>query len=185
MEPVSGEVHVHPVPRLVFQMGDGGGLDEVSLKSPVELAVFVTIREFIEVALVDLVLGHTFLSQHPGILRHSLHEFHISFRFWKKRSRIRLFIEETEQLVFLHRHDLLDAFAALVECVDVLFHGSPRNVHQARDGLRSFPCGIAPQYLFDSWHTDFVIRHNVFRAAIYCGTRSLQVCPMEKAIARQ
>ena len=106
-------------------MGDGGGLDEVGLEGPVELAVFVTVREFIEVALVDLVLGHAFLSKHPGILRHSFHEFHISVRLGKERSRIRLFVEETEQLVFFHSHDLLDALSALVECVDVLFHGRP------------------------------------------------------------
>ena len=123
VQTIPGKINVHSVPRLVFQVSDRGRLNKVGLEDSVELAVFVAFREFLQIKQIDLVLGHAFLPQHPGIFRHPFHGFQISVRLRKGWSSVRLFIEETEQIGFFHCQDFLDALAALVEGVDVLFHG--------------------------------------------------------------
>ena len=66
------------------------------------------------------------------------------------KGRVRLLVEEAEQIGLVHRQDLLEGLAALVEGGDVLLHGVPRDVHQARDGSRSVSCHVTAQNLFDS-----------------------------------
>lgn len=39
------------------------------------------------------------------------------------KGKVRLLVEEAEQIGFVHRQDLLDGLAALVEGGDVLLHG--------------------------------------------------------------
>ena len=125
VQPVSGEVHVHPVSGLVFQVGDRGGLDEIHLQITEELALHVSVGMLLPIPLEDHGFRDALLPQHPGILRHLVHEFRVPVRLGLWRIGIRLLIEEAEQVWLVHRQDLLDGLAALVESGDVLLHGVP------------------------------------------------------------
>ncbi len=125
VQPVSGEVHVHPVPGLVFQVGDGRGLDEIKLEDPEELALHVSVGMLLQIPLEDHGLRDALLPQHPGILRHPVHEFRVPVRLGLGRIGVRLLVEEAEQVGLVHRQDLLDGLAALIEGGDVLLHGVP------------------------------------------------------------
>ena len=125
VQPVSGEVHIHPVPGLVLQVGDGCGLDEVHLEDPEELAFHIAVRILLPVPLVDHSLRHALLPQHPGVFRHQVHKLHIPGRLRLGRVGGRLLVEQAEEFRLVHSHDLLDGLSAQVECADVLFHGVP------------------------------------------------------------
>ena len=60
-----------------------------------------------------------------GLLRHPDYQFRILIRLGLGRIRGRLLVEEADQIVIVHRQDLLDGLAALVEGGDVLLHGVP------------------------------------------------------------
>ena len=94
MQPVSGKVHIHPVSSLVLQMGDGGGLDEIHLKNPEELASQITVGMLLLISPEDHSFRYALLSQHPGIFRHQVHKFHIPVRLGLKRGGSWLLVEE-------------------------------------------------------------------------------------------
>ena len=123
MQPVSGEIHIHPVPRLVLQVSDRCGLDEVGLDDPVELAALVPVREFLDVHFIETLLRHSFPPQKPDVFRHPLDELVVTVRLDLVVGSV--FLKEAQEIVFIHREDLLNGLPALVERVDVLLHGVP------------------------------------------------------------
>ena len=125
VQSVSGKVHKHPVPCLVFQVGDRCGLNLVGLEDPVELTAHVAVREFLLVLLEDHQFRRPLSSQHFCILGQFGLKLLVAVRLRDRRPRIRFLVEKAEQLRFVHGQDIFDGLSAEIECVDVLPHGVP------------------------------------------------------------
>ena len=123
VQPVPGEVHVHPVPCLVFQVSHGRRLNQVRPQDAAEAAARIPLREILEVLLVHFEFRHSPFAEHPGILRHLGHRFVIAGRMGLVAGRVLL--EESHELGFVHSEDILDGLTTHVEDGDVLFHGVP------------------------------------------------------------
>ena len=123
VQPVPGEVHVHPVAGLVLQVCDGGGLDQVGLEDAVEPAPGIAVREFLLVLFIDLEFGHALLAEPPGVLGHARHGLVVALGLSLVSGRFLL--EDAQKLGVVHGEDFLDGLAASVEDVDVFLHGVP------------------------------------------------------------
>ena len=148
MQPVSREVHVHPIAGLVLQVRHRCGLDDVGSEDATEATPRIAVREVFQVLLIDFELSHALLPEHARVLRHPGHHVVVTARLGLVVDGILL--EEGKECCFVHGEDLFDGLPALVEDVDVLFHGVPRDVQHVRDGLGPLTCGVTSQDLLDS-----------------------------------
>ena len=93
------------------------------MDDPVELAAFVPIREFLDVHFIETLLRHSLPPQKPDVFRHPFNELVVTVRLDLVMGSV--FLKEAQEIVFIHREDLLNGLPALVERVDVLLHGVP------------------------------------------------------------